>query len=70
MTVSTDTFTQLGEALRIHGLSMKAHYDAKRHRWAVELWRGSSAIYGHGQTFRVACEHAVAQVNHFFPQLM
>jgi hypothetical protein len=62
----TDTFEQLGEALRRHGLSMKAHYDGRQKHWAVELWRGPSAIYGKGTSFRVAVAHAVAQVEHFF----
>ncbi|MDO8794994.1 MAG: hypothetical protein Q7J25_10290 [Vicinamibacterales bacterium] len=46
---------------------MKAKYNARNHRWEAVLWRGSVAASGFGSSLIVAVEHALAQVEKFFP---
>lgn len=60
-------FSTLAESLSAHNLSMKAKYNAAHKRWEAILWKGSVAASGHGSSLVVAVEHALAQVEKFFP---
>lgn len=60
-------FAALADRLLTHNLSMKAKYNARNHRWEAVLWRGSVAASGFGSSLIVAVEHALAQVEKFFP---